>query len=102
MPGLPVRTWPGLPGVLGTCRLCGRRARIRRSNWQEAGTVTPFRWLALWPLVGAALKENFLAEAFTYAGMLLDPTQQLQPQTIREWLDSAFNAWQNGHTAIRN
>ena len=70
---------------------------VALENWQEAGTVTPFRWLALWPLIGAALKENSLAQAFTYAGMLLDTTQQPPPQTIRERLDSAFSAWQNGH-----
>ena len=34
---------------------------VALENWQEAGTVTPFRWLALWPLIGAALKENSLA-----------------------------------------
>jgi tetratricopeptide (TPR) repeat protein len=70
---------------------------VALENWQEAGTVTPFRWLAVWPLIGAALKENSLAQAFTYAGMLLDPTQQPQPQTISERLDSAFDAWHNGY-----
>ncbi len=66
-------------------------------SWQAAGTGAPFRWLALWPLIGAALKEGSLAAALTYAAMLLDEAQQPQPQTIRERLAAAFAAWQGGH-----
>lgn len=66
-------------------------------NWQEAGTGAPFRWLALWPLIGAALNEGSLPQALTYAAMLLDETQQPPPQTICERLDSAFAAWHEGY-----
>ena len=82
---------------IGDLPAARQEGTVALENWQEAGTGTPFRWLALWPLIGAALKESSLAQAVTYAAMLLDVTQQPQPQTIHERLESAFNAWQAGH-----
>ena len=66
-------------------------------HWQQAGTGAPFRWLALWPLIGAASKEGYLAQALAYAAMLLDDSQQPQPQAIQARLVSAGAAWQAGH-----
>ncbi|MFN8464756.1 MAG: AAA family ATPase [Caldilineaceae bacterium] len=66
-------------------------------NWQIAGTSAPFYWLAVWPLIGASIKEGYLEQAFAYAAMLVDDSQQPQPQVIREQLASAFAAWQAGH-----
>ena len=90
-------TWPGLPGAPGTCPPYSRKVPPRSSNWQEAGTGPRFAGSQLWPLIGAALKEGSLEQALTYAAMLLDDSQQPQPQTIRERLASAFAAWQAGH-----
>ncbi len=67
------------------------------ADWQEAATGNPFCWLALWPLIGVALKENRLEQALNYAALLLEDTQQPPPQTIRERLAGAFAAWQAGN-----
>ena len=67
------------------------------ADWQEAATGNPFRWLALWPLIGVALKENRLEQALNYAAILLEDTQQPPPQTVRERLAGAFAAWQAGN-----
>jgi DNA-binding SARP family transcriptional activator len=66
-------------------------------NWQLAGTSAPFYWLAVWPLIGASIKEGYLEQAFAYAAMLMDDSQQPQPQAIHKWLAGAFAAWQGGH-----
>ncbi len=68
-------------------------------DWEEAATGIPFRWLALWPLIGAALQEQRLETALSYAARLLEETQQPPTPTIRTQLTNAFAAWESGYGA---
>ena len=54
--------------------------------------ATPFKWTALWPLVGAALAEQNVPEAVEYARMLLDPKQMRQPDELAAALEAAIAA----------
>ena len=66
-------------------------------HWEEAATGIPFRWLALWPLIGVALQENRLEQALAFGALLLEDTQQPPPQKIGERLAGAFAAWRAGN-----
>ncbi len=49
----------------------------------------PFHWLALWPLLAAALQRNQLDHAVRYAHGLLHPSQQLLPEAVLAELQAA-------------
>ena len=49
----------------------------------------PFHWLALWPLLAAALQRNQLDHAVRYAHGLLHPAQQLLPEAVVAELQAA-------------
>jgi DNA-binding SARP family transcriptional activator len=49
----------------------------------------PFHWLALWPLLAAALRRNQLDLALKYAHGLLHPSQQLLPEAVAAELQAA-------------
>jgi len=49
----------------------------------------PFHWLALWPLLAAALQRNRLDHAVRYAHGLLHPSQQLLPVVVAAELQAA-------------
>ncbi|MGD1992076.1 MAG: AAA family ATPase [Anaerolineae bacterium] len=53
----------------------------------------PFRWLALWPLIGVALARERVTAAMTYARMLLDPHQQRLPPEMETVLESSVDDW---------
>ncbi len=54
--------------------------------------IAPFKWTALWPLVGVALAEQNISEAVEYARTLLDPKQMRQPDEITAALEAAIAA----------
>jgi DNA-binding SARP family transcriptional activator len=66
-------------------------------DWEEAATGIPFRWLALWPLIGVALQENRLELALSHATRLLEESQQPPSDSIRSHLQSALSAVRSGH-----
>ena len=66
--------------------------------WQALALVYPFRWLALWPLLGVALARHQFVPAINYVGALLDPAQMLMPDELVALLEEAINAWQARQT----
>jgi hypothetical protein len=58
--------------------------------------VYPFLWVALWPLVGLAVVGGNAALAVDHGRVLLQPTQQLFPQSLRSDLEAAIAAWETG------
>ncbi len=64
--------------------------------------ANPQRWLALWPLLGVALKQDQISEAVDCARTMLDPSQQLLPDQLVVGLENAIGAWnQPDHLAAR-
>lgn len=61
--------------------------------WQQTPVVYPFQWAALWPLIGATLVRNRLAEAINHVRALLSPEQQRLPDALMILLDAAIQAW---------
>jgi tetratricopeptide (TPR) repeat protein len=53
----------------------------------------PFLWVALWPLVGLAVREQRLSSAITYARMLLAPLQMRLPDALTALLEEAIRSW---------
>ena len=91
----------------------GHRAWIawRESNLAEAETfaqqamaqgqhqqteMNPFLWVGLWPLIGVALKQEKLEAAVGHVRSLLDPSQQLPPDTLKTLLEQILCAWDAG------
>ncbi len=56
----------------------------------------PFLWVALWPLVGLAVREQQLSNAITYARILLAPLQLRLPDALAGLLEQAIQAWDSG------
>jgi DNA-binding SARP family transcriptional activator len=59
---------------------------------QEAKSY-PFHWLALWPLIGMAIRKADISTALDYARDLIEPNQQLLPPAINSLLVSAVHDW---------
>lgn len=57
----------------------------------------PFQWLALLPLLAAALREGRFAVAIDHARALLDPAQQRMPHALSAALEQAVGAWDTNH-----
>ena len=57
---------------------------------------TLFQWLALFPLLAAALRQEQLVLAIDHARALLDPAQQRLPDTLTASLEQAVQAWDRG------
>jgi DNA-binding SARP family transcriptional activator len=53
----------------------------------------PFQWLALFPLIAVALKEQKVLLAVNSARKLLDPVQQRLPDILITILEQAIQAW---------
>jgi DNA-binding SARP family transcriptional activator/predicted ATPase len=58
--------------------------------------VYPFQWTALWPLIGVALVQDCVSEAFDYARVLLDPLQQRLPDALTGCLEETIRAGEQG------
>ncbi len=52
----------------------------------------PFRWAALWPLIGVAIEHDDLATAMDYARQLLDPSQQRLASRLNAKSDSSTDS----------
>ena len=56
----------------------------------------PFQWLARWPLIAVALREEQVSLAIDNARALLDPGQQRLPNALAASLEQAIQAWDGG------
>jgi hypothetical protein len=59
-------------------------------------TVLPFRWLALFPRMGAALKQNDIGEAAACARYMITPPQQRLPDELTGLLGQGVATWERG------
>jgi len=75
-------------GKLGKAREKGQAAL------EMLPSTYPFRWTALWPLIGVALAQDQVADAIVHAHALLDPMQQRLPRALASTLQEAVEAWQ--------
>ncbi len=73
-----------------------RRGKVAVEIWRKAPIAYPFRWTALWPLIGATLADDRVGEAVDYARLLLEPTQQRLPEVLSEELKAALAAQDRG------
>ena len=60
--------------------------------WRELPLVYPFKWTALWPLLGVAIAEGRLADAVEHARALLAPGQQRLPERVTLTLEAVVLA----------
>jgi tetratricopeptide (TPR) repeat protein len=75
-----------------------RSARSAFAHWQRSSGSNPLRWLALWPLIGAALARGETGAAIEHARELFGPTQQPPPDALAVPLQAAIAAWEAGRT----
>ncbi|MGD9048291.1 MAG: AAA family ATPase, partial [Anaerolineae bacterium] len=61
---------------------------------------SPFEWIALWPLTGAALARQEVGRAVNHARRMLDPLQQLLPAEMASVLEAAIQAWDQGQAEV--
>ena len=108
--GLAVAEAAGMLEYLGACRgnlawLAWRRGDPAQAEqlgqaaldaWQQYARPYPFRWHALWPLIGVSLAQDRLADAIAHARSLLNPAQQALPPDIEAPLVAAVAAWAAG------
>ncbi len=66
-----------------------RHGEAALALWAGLPFDYPFHWLALWPLLAAALQRDRLDDALRYAHGLLQPSQQLPPAAIVAELHAA-------------
>jgi DNA-binding SARP family transcriptional activator len=64
--------------------------------WSTAGISFPFQWLALWPLIAVALREDDLGRAMAHACEMRAPTQAPLPDEMALALEAAGTSWDNG------
>jgi DNA-binding CsgD family transcriptional regulator/tetratricopeptide (TPR) repeat protein len=72
-----------------------RDAKEAIESWDRLGmeqTIAPFRWLALFPLMGVALQQQNMIEAVNCARHLLKPPQQRLPDELARLLKEAIAA----------
>ncbi len=62
--------------------------------WQ--GSVYPFQWTALWPLIGTTLALDRVCDAIDPARALLAPSQQRLPDELTVAVETAIQAWESG------
>jgi tetratricopeptide (TPR) repeat protein len=104
--GLAAATATQWPVYMGTARANlawvawrqGRDAEIQTQTlaalelWKQSPEVYPFQWLALWPLIAVARRQERLPEALVYARALLDPQQQRLPDSLATPIEVAIGA----------
>jgi hypothetical protein len=61
----------------------------------QAQSVVPFRWIALFPMIGVALKEQAADQAAQWAKHLIETPQQRLPDDLHELLAGAVTAQEN-------
>jgi tetratricopeptide (TPR) repeat protein len=70
-----------------------KAARAAHAIWHKTDDVSPFHWIALWPLIGVALAGDHLADAVDHAREMLGPTQQPLPDVLAATLEEAIEYW---------
>jgi len=84
-------------GDLNEVRLQGRESLdLMKGAW----AASPFRWTAAWPVIGAALAEENIAEAIELSRAMLDPVQMRQPEAIESVLVAATSAWERNEVEV--
>jgi predicted ATPase/DNA-binding CsgD family transcriptional regulator len=82
-----------------------RQADLAIADWGGLGdnqTAVPFRWLALFPLLGVALREENIEQAVRWAKHMLAPPQQRLPDNLSDLLMCASAAWERSQPAEAN
>ena len=73
---------------------------------QEASEIMtlayPFRWAALWPLLGVSLDRNDLPTTVDYTRQLLDQRQQRLPVRVAQPLLDVLHAWEDSKDELTN
>ena len=75
-----------------------RQAQSAIEDWGGLGTaqtVVPFRWLALFPLLGVALQQEDIAKAISWGRHLILAPQQRLPNELTQRLEEAVTAWEH-------
>jgi DNA-binding SARP family transcriptional activator len=67
--------------------------------WEQHGSPYSLQWMALWPLICAALARDQLAEALGHARKLLQPDQQVVDPLLEAPMTAALTAWDQGNFA---
>jgi DNA-binding SARP family transcriptional activator len=75
-----------------------RHGEAALALWAGLPFDYPFHWLALWPLLAAALQRSPLDHAVRYARGLLHPAQQLLPEAVAAELQAADASAVAGHS----
>jgi hypothetical protein len=76
-----------------------RQAGVAIDDWGglgQAQSVVPFRWFALFPLMGVALQEEDVEQAVQWAQHLITPPQQRIPDELTTLLEWAVAAGEKG------
>lgn len=72
---------------------CGRAALATWDQLPSTHASLPYKWIALWPLIALAWREEQIPTAVEYLQMLLDPNQQRLPDTLATSIELAILAW---------
>jgi DNA-binding SARP family transcriptional activator len=75
---------------------CAEQAIQQWQDLKQHAYVSPLLWLALWPLVGLAVKQDRIAEAIKCAQAMLDPSQQRLSDDLTSLLSGAVAGWAAG------
>jgi hypothetical protein len=62
----------------------------------SAQSIVPFRWFAIFPLLGVALQEEEFDQAVQWAKHMIMPLQQRLPDDLTDLLESGVTAWEKG------
>ncbi len=83
-------------GDLGSAQELAQTALELWHQLPSGHASAPFQWLALWPLIAVALREEQHLPAVGHARALLDPLQQRLPDALSASLEQAILAWESG------
>jgi DNA-binding SARP family transcriptional activator len=74
------------------------RCQAALESWAGLSFAYGFEWLALWPLMAAALRRDQIVQAVDAARRLLHPSQQRLPDDLTAALQAASEALGTGQT----
>jgi hypothetical protein len=80
-----------------------RQAGAAIEDWGglgQAASVVPFRWFALFPLLGVTLQEDDVQQAVQWAQHLITPPQQRLPDGLTTRLERGVAAWENAQPKV--
>ncbi|MFY0523289.1 serine/threonine-protein kinase PknK [Archangium gephyra] len=77
-----------------------REAQAAVDLWRKLAVVYPypFQWQGLVLLLAASVERGAIQQGVEHARALIDPKQQLLPDTITDFLARAAQAWDEGRT----